>query len=191
MIALSGVRSSCDMLARNSDLCLFATLELPALVLDLAEQPAFWIAITAWSAKVLSSSGFLARTGRRTVAAHDNGARCHEPSHSIGATIAALIPAACLQLCVGTLGHHWIATDVRVMPDSPVQDRHAGGAFFRPPGMDRCARSFPAPAHGMRPAELDRRRHTRLICTSLRRRTAARNFENLVEYRLWYRRSNC
>jgi hypothetical protein len=39
MIALSGVRSSCDMLARNSDLWLVRALELPALVLDLVEQP--------------------------------------------------------------------------------------------------------------------------------------------------------
>jgi len=45
MMALSGVRSSCDMLARNSDLCWLAALELSALVLDLAEQPGrFWMA---------------------------------------------------------------------------------------------------------------------------------------------------
>ena len=39
MIALSGVRSSCDMLARNSRLVLAGRLELAALVLDLVEQP--------------------------------------------------------------------------------------------------------------------------------------------------------
>ena len=39
MIALSGVRSSCDMLARNSDLCLLAISSCAALVLDLVEQP--------------------------------------------------------------------------------------------------------------------------------------------------------
>ena len=38
MIALSGVLSSCDMLARNSDLWLVRDLELRALLLDLAEQ---------------------------------------------------------------------------------------------------------------------------------------------------------
>ena len=38
MIAFSGVRSSCDMLARNSDLCRLATSSCPALVLDLVEQ---------------------------------------------------------------------------------------------------------------------------------------------------------
>ena len=39
MIALSGVRSSWDMLARNSDLCWLATSSSAALVLDLAEEP--------------------------------------------------------------------------------------------------------------------------------------------------------
>ena len=39
MIALSGVRSSCDMLARNSDLCWLADFQLLALRFDLAKQP--------------------------------------------------------------------------------------------------------------------------------------------------------
>ena len=39
MIALSGVRSSCDMLARNSLLCRLAVSSCAALRLDLAEQP--------------------------------------------------------------------------------------------------------------------------------------------------------
>ena len=39
MMALSGVRSSCDMLARNSDLWRLAASIWLALVLDLAEQP--------------------------------------------------------------------------------------------------------------------------------------------------------
>ena len=38
MMALSGVRSSWLMLARNCDLCWLASCELPALVLDLREQ---------------------------------------------------------------------------------------------------------------------------------------------------------
>ena len=37
--ALSGVRSSCDMLARNSDLCRLATSSSRGLRLQLAEQP--------------------------------------------------------------------------------------------------------------------------------------------------------
>ena len=39
MMALSGVRSSWLMLARNCDLCSLAICELAALLLDLAEQP--------------------------------------------------------------------------------------------------------------------------------------------------------
>ena len=39
MIAFSGVRSSCDMLARNCDLCWLAASSCSALFLDLLEQP--------------------------------------------------------------------------------------------------------------------------------------------------------
>ena len=39
MMALSGVRSSCDMLARNSDLCRLATSSCAALVRDLPKEP--------------------------------------------------------------------------------------------------------------------------------------------------------
>ena len=39
MIAFSGVRSSCDMLARNCDLCWLATSSCSPLLLDLLEQP--------------------------------------------------------------------------------------------------------------------------------------------------------
>ena len=59
MIALSGVRSSCDMLARNSDLCLLATSSWRLLSWISWNSRAFWIAITACSAKVLSSANCL------------------------------------------------------------------------------------------------------------------------------------
>ena len=39
MMALSGVRNSCDMLARNSLLCWLATSSCVAFVLDLPEEP--------------------------------------------------------------------------------------------------------------------------------------------------------
>src|SRR5204862_4659834 len=43
----------------------------------------------------------------------------------------------------GTLGHGRVAVDVRVMPDDPVLDRHAGGALFvhreRVDALDRFA----------------------------------------------------
>ena len=57
MTAFSGVRSSCDMLARNSDLCWLGDLELPALLLELAEEPGVVDApATDWLAKVSSRS---------------------------------------------------------------------------------------------------------------------------------------
>jgi hypothetical protein len=48
MIALSGVRSSCDMLARNSDLCRLATSSW-------RNSRAFSMASADWVAKVISS----------------------------------------------------------------------------------------------------------------------------------------
>ena len=56
MMALSGVRSSCDMLARNSLLCLFAISSCWLLSWISWNSRAFWIAIAAWSAKVCSSA---------------------------------------------------------------------------------------------------------------------------------------
>jgi hypothetical protein len=56
MIALSGVRSSCDMLARNSDLCLLATRAARSSRWISRNSWALRIAITAWSAKVRSSA---------------------------------------------------------------------------------------------------------------------------------------
>ena len=63
MMALSGVRSSCDMLARNSDLCLFASSSSRLLSWISLKRRAFWIAITAWSAKVFRSVSSLALKG--------------------------------------------------------------------------------------------------------------------------------
>src|SRR6267142_5866971 len=70
MIALRGVRSSCDMLARNSDLCWLATSScrlLSAISRLLASSSlnslTFSIAITAWSAKVLRSAICLTENG--------------------------------------------------------------------------------------------------------------------------------
>ena len=47
--AFSGVRSSCDMLARNSDLCRPATSSS-------RKSCTFWIAIAPWAAKVVMRS---------------------------------------------------------------------------------------------------------------------------------------
>ena len=63
MIALSGVRSSCDMLARNSDLCLLAISSSRLFAWISLNRREFWIAITAWSAKVFSSVSSLSVNG--------------------------------------------------------------------------------------------------------------------------------
>ena len=59
MIALSGVRSSCDMLARNADLCWLAISSWWLFSWISRKSFAFWIAITAWSAKVLQQRDLL------------------------------------------------------------------------------------------------------------------------------------
>ena len=56
MIALSGVRSSWDMFARNSDLCRLAASSSRLLSSISWKSRAFWIARADWVAKVLSSS---------------------------------------------------------------------------------------------------------------------------------------
>ena len=93
MIALSGVRSSCDMLARNSDLCLFASSSSRLLAWISSKRREFWIAITAWSAKVLSSASSLSLNGcggsRETWIAPTP-----RPSHSIGAKAMEKLPPA-------------------------------------------------------------------------------------------------
>ncbi len=56
MMALSGVRSSCDMLARNSDLCWLATSSSRLLSSISWNSRAFWMARADCAANVRSSS---------------------------------------------------------------------------------------------------------------------------------------
>ena len=56
MIALSGVRSSCDMLARNSDLCRLAASSWAPLSAISRKSRAFWMARADCVAKVLRTS---------------------------------------------------------------------------------------------------------------------------------------
>ena len=95
MIALSGVRSSCDMLARNSDLCWLAISSCRLLSWISRNRRAFWIAITAWSAKVLQQRDLACRrTAARSSRPRDRAdAVC--PSQSIGATMTVLMPSGC------------------------------------------------------------------------------------------------
>ena len=57
MTALSGVRSSCDMLARNSDLCRLATSCSARLVSSSPKRRALTMASPDWLANVRTSSG--------------------------------------------------------------------------------------------------------------------------------------
>ena len=56
MTALSGVRSSCDMLARNSDLCRLATSSWRLRSCSSRNTRALWMATADWLASVSSSS---------------------------------------------------------------------------------------------------------------------------------------
>src|SRR3972149_4377324 len=56
MMALSGVRSSWDMFARNSDLCRFATSSCRPWSSSARKRRAFWMASADWVANVWSSS---------------------------------------------------------------------------------------------------------------------------------------
>ena len=56
MTALSGVRSSCDMLARNSDLCLLATSSSAVFRSSSRNSRALRMARHDWLANVCSSS---------------------------------------------------------------------------------------------------------------------------------------
>ena len=64
MMALSGVRSSWLILARNCDLCWLASASWRLLSWISSNSRTFSIAITAWSAKVVTSSICLVVNGR-------------------------------------------------------------------------------------------------------------------------------
>ena len=70
MTALSGVRSSCDMLARNSDLCRLATSSSALLRSSSRNSRALWMASADWLAKVCEQVAGLLRSPRRPPADH-------------------------------------------------------------------------------------------------------------------------
>ena len=68
MMAFNGVRSSWDMLARKSDLCLLAISSSWLLAWSASKRRAFSMAMTAWLANVSSSAisrSVKARAARR------------------------------------------------------------------------------------------------------------------------------
>ena len=79
MMALSGVRSSWLMLARNCDLCWLATSSSRPFASISWNSRAFWIASTDWAAKVWSSCHDLGEKGSRARAAGRPGRRGADP----------------------------------------------------------------------------------------------------------------
>src|SRR5947209_5218393 len=71
-MALSGVRSSWLILARNCDLCWLASASWRLLSWILSNSRAFSIAITAWSAKVSTSAICVSVKGFTVARAKDN-----------------------------------------------------------------------------------------------------------------------
>ena len=131
MIALSGVRSSCDMLARNSDLCLFATSSCALFSWISRNRRAFWIAITAWSAKVFSSAICFSVKGPATFRPSEI-VPMPLPSQNIGAKTIERKPAvsALRRTMDGDVG---IAEDIRdnaprAAPGSPLPRPFPGSA---------------------------------------------------------------
>ncbi len=82
-MALSGVRSSWLMLARNCDLCWLASASWRLFSSISSNSRAFSIAITAWSAKVATSSICLSVNGRTSARVSVN-TPTGTPSRSIG-----------------------------------------------------------------------------------------------------------
>ena len=70
-MALSGVRSSWLMLARNCDLCWLASASWRLLSWISSNSRTFSMAITAWSAKVVTSSICLSVNGRTSARSND------------------------------------------------------------------------------------------------------------------------
>ena len=69
--ALSGVRSSCDMLARNSDLCALATSTCRLFSPISRNRWAFWIASADWLANLSSSSAVSTANSPGPLPPHD------------------------------------------------------------------------------------------------------------------------
>ena len=186
MIALSGVRSSCDMLARNSDLCLLASSSSRLLAWISLNRREFWIAITAWSAKVLSSASSLSLNGcgglRETWIAPTP-----RPSQSIGAKAIEKLPftAAMRSNGAGTPG---VGEHVGKVDDAPLADRDLGRrALDRPrkfagdraDDVDRVRRLGAKAARAQQAVVVDQ-----VDAEPARREQPLAAVEDLVEHRL-------
>src|SRR5215510_7723039 len=91
MMALSGVRSSWLMLARNCDLCWLAISSWRLFSWISVNRRTFWMAMTAWAAKVSSNSIWRGENGP-TVDLRSSMAPTAVPSRIMGAAITARNP---------------------------------------------------------------------------------------------------
>ena len=94
MMALSGVRSSWDMFARNCDLCWLATSSSRPFSSSSWNRRAFWIASADWLAKVWSSSTDARRERAGRLAADHQAAERRGPRAAAARPAAARKPAA-------------------------------------------------------------------------------------------------
>ena len=100
MIAFSGVRSSWDMLARNSDLWRLAASSCRLLSPISRKRRAFWMARADWVAKVWSSSTISGAKLARRLAAYDQ-APMRWSSRTSGTTRNARKPARSIDIANG------------------------------------------------------------------------------------------
>ena len=113
--AFSGVRSSCDMLARNSDLCPLATSSSRAVC-------TFWIAIAPCAANVVTSSIVRSSNGATASRQSTITPSTRSPS-SIGTPIIVRNPPSSSARCIvysGSAGASRICTVWRSCPTRPT-----------------------------------------------------------------------
>ena len=102
--AFSGVRSSCDMLARNSDLCRLATSSWGSSPRARGRARALWIATADWLASVSSSSPVCVGEGAGTRAPHDQRADDLVLAQRAGRRASTASPRRAAPRCAGSGG---------------------------------------------------------------------------------------
>ena len=104
MIALSGVRSSWDMFARNCDLCWLASASWLFASWSSSNSRAFSMAMTAWSANVSSSAISLLGERARLRTRDRRSRRSASPSRSSGTASWCAWPTSLTARCSRILG---------------------------------------------------------------------------------------
>ena len=182
MIAFSGVRSSCDMLARNSDLWWLATSSWRLLSWISWNRRAFWIAITAWSAKVFSRPISLSVNGRTSARMTRDRADA-APLAASARTRAERLPDRLAQLRAGRSACRRQSRSVGYVHGAMLAHRRAAGRCVQAgcgndAGHRLRARRRGARRHGAAPSSPPARCPR---CADLR--TAAGSCPDLLEHR--------